>query len=73
MPDSILWTALASLLTDHKMQCLKQDFCVWRVSIEVNDFFNFLVLQDSTTQGTETFEYTMTSFLKKNYHWTESA
>ena len=51
------------------MQCLKQEFCVWRISIEVNDFFTFFLLQDSTTQGTDTFEYTMTSFFKSLFHF----
>ena len=38
----------------YGMNCLEQEFCVCWISVEVNGGFTFLLLLDSTTQGTDT-------------------
>ena len=59
-----------SLTTEliYRMNCLEQEFCVHRVSVEVNGTFTFLLLKDSTTQSTDSFEHKMTNLLVSLYH-----
>ena len=40
----------------HGVNCLKQEFRIQRVSIEVNGTFTSSLLQDPTTQSTGTFK-----------------
>ena len=53
----------------YKMNCLEQEFSVHRIFVEVNDCFTLILLQDSTTQGTDTFECKMTSFFETLHHF----
>ena len=53
----------------HRMNCLKQEFRVHRVSIEVKSISTFLLLQDPTIQCTGTFEHRMTTSLESLYHF----
>ena len=48
---------------------LEQEFCVHRISVEVNGTLTFLLLQDSTTEGTDAFEYKMTNFFEALHHF----
>ena len=53
----------------YRINCLEQEFCVHRISVQVNGCLTFLLLQDSTTQGTDTFEYKMTNFSESLRHF----
>ena len=53
----------------YMMNCLEQQFCIHRLSIEVNGTFAFVLLQDPTTESTGTSEYRMTSFFESLYYF----
>ena len=48
----------------YRMNDLEQDFSVHQISVEVKGCFTFLLIQDSTTQGTDIFEFRMISFFE---------
>ena len=50
------------------MKYSEQEFCVWRIRIEVCGFFSFQHSQDSTTQCTGSCEDWVTCFLESLYH-----
>ena len=56
-----------------RVNCLEQEFCIFKTSIEVNGTSASLLLQDSTTQSTGTFEDRMTSVFESLYHLVGSA
>ena len=53
----------------HGKNCLKQEFRIHSISIEVNGTFPSSSLQDSTTQSAGTCEDGMTCFLNLLYHY----
>ena len=50
-----------------RVNCLEQEFCICKISIEVNGTFAFPLLQDSTTQSTGAFEDKMTNLFESLY------
>ena len=55
------------------MNCLEQEFCFCRVSIEVNGTPGFPLLQDPTTQITDAFKDKMTSLEESLNHFVGGA
>ena len=53
----------------YRMNYLEQELSVHQISVEVKGCFTFLLIQDSTTQGTDTLEYRMTSFFEWLQHF----
>ena len=51
------------------MNFLEQEFCVSRISIEVYGLSALLLLQESVTQHTDTFEHKVSGFLESLYHF----
>ena len=53
----------------HRMNCLKQELRIHKISSEVYGIFTSFLLEDSTIQCTGTFEDRMTSFFESLYHF----
>ena len=53
----------------HRMNCLKQEFRIPKISIEVFRILTFFLLQDFIVQCTGTFEDKITSPLESLYHF----
>ena len=51
-----------------RVNCLEQEFCICKISIEVNGTSAFPLLQDSTTQSNVAFEDKMNSLFDSLYH-----
>ena len=52
----------------HRMNDSEQEFCVRSIRIEVLVSLPFFLLQDPTTQSTDTLEYWMTSIFESLHH-----
>ena len=56
-----------------RVNCLEQEFCIYRITIEVNCTSAFPLLQDPTTQSSSAFEDRMTSLFESLYHFVGGA